>query len=149
VNELFAYNIRVVNEDVATFFDSPDLPQSTLDPVILNNIDAPPGPLSKSTRLFFRYLTHARTLSPPGVVDFAIFLLSLLGYDEPGDRVVHRRLKIGFIMCGTRVDAKLDICVLDGQDFLLLVHEDKVSSYYLLIHIMSTMRYFTALFGCR
>ena len=44
VNELFAYDIRVVNENVATFLGSPNLPQSTLDPVILNNIDASPGP---------------------------------------------------------------------------------------------------------
>jgi len=147
VNELFAYNIRVVNEDVATFFGSPDLPQSTLDPVILNNIDAPPSPLFKSTRLFFRYLTHAMTLSPPGAVNFATFLLSLLGYDEP-DCVVHQQLEIGFTMCSTCVYAKPDICILDGQDFLL-VQEDKVSSYYLLIHIMSIMGCFTALFGCQ
>ena len=82
VNELFAYNIRVVNEDVATFFGSPDLLQSTLDPIILNNADAPPGPSSKSTRLFFLYLTDAATRFPPGaataVNDFATFLLSLL-----------------------------------------------------------------------
>lgn len=93
VNGLFAYNIRVVNEDVATFFGSPDLPQFALDPIILDNTDTPPGPSSKSTLLFFRYLTDAVTRFPPGaataVNDFAAFLLSLLSYDEP-DRVVHR-----------------------------------------------------------
>jgi hypothetical protein len=139
VNELFAYNISVVDEDVATFFGSTDLPQSTLDPIILNNIDAPPGLSSKSTRLFFRYLTATMTRFPPGaatesaVNDFAAFLLSLLDSDEP-DRVVHHRLEIGFIMCGTRVNSKPDICVMDEQDFLLLVQVDKVSSYCLSIH---------------
>lgn len=57
-------------------------------------------------------------------------------------------IEFGFIMCGTRVNAKPDICVMDGQD-VLVVQEDKVSSCCLSIYIMSTMGYFTALFGCR
>ena len=97
------------------------------------------------------------TRFPPGaptgstVDDFAAFLLSLLGYDEPAsdDRVVHRRLEIGFIMCGTRVNSKPDICVMDRQDFLLLVQQDRVSSYCLLVRVMSTLGCFTAPLGCR
>ena len=49
----------------------------------------------------------------------------LLDYDEP-DRVIHRRLQIGFLMSGMHVDAKPDTCILDDEDFVLLVQEDKV-----------------------
>ncbi|KAF8969914.1 hypothetical protein BDZ97DRAFT_1596519, partial [Flammula alnicola] len=39
MNELLAYNIHVVDEDVATFFGHPNLPAPTVDPIILNNSD--------------------------------------------------------------------------------------------------------------
>jgi hypothetical protein len=58
------------------------------------------------------------------VDDFASFLLGMLGYDP--DRVVHQRLEIGFIMCGQRVHAEPDICVMDQDDYLLLVQEEMV-----------------------
>ncbi|KIJ31389.1 hypothetical protein M422DRAFT_185989 [Sphaerobolus stellatus SS14] len=128
-NELFAFNIAVVNQDVATFFGDPNLPASTIDPIILNNLDPPPGPVAKSTRLFFRYLKDAMERFPQGALtesavdSFAAYLLGLLDYDEP-DRVVHQRLEIGFVMCGSRVDAKPDVCVMD-ENYLLLVQEDK------------------------
>ncbi|KAK0221372.1 hypothetical protein IW262DRAFT_1373266 [Armillaria fumosa] len=129
VNELLAYNINVVDEDVATFFGLPNLPAPTVDPIILNNPDKPPGPITRSTRLFFRYLKDTTERFPPGaatksaVDDFASYLLGMLGYDEP-DRVIHQRMEIGFIMCGMRVDAKPGICVLDDDGYLLLVQED-------------------------
>ncbi|KAJ7851442.1 hypothetical protein B0H14DRAFT_3661335 [Mycena olivaceomarginata] len=46
-------------------------------------------------------------------------------YDEP-ERVVHQRLEIGFMMCGQKVDAKPDVVIMDGDDYILLVQEDKV-----------------------
>ncbi|KAF8965959.1 hypothetical protein BDZ97DRAFT_1729627 [Flammula alnicola] len=129
-NELRAYNIRIVDKDAATFFGHPNLPAPTVDPIILNNLDTPPGPITRSTRLFFRYLKDTTERFPPGppteaaIDDFVSHLLGLLGYDEP-DRVIHQRMEIGFIMCGTRVDAKPDICVLDDDGYLLLVQADK------------------------
>jgi hypothetical protein len=39
---------------------------------------------------------------------------------------VHQHLEIGFLMCGKRVDAKPDVVVMDVEDYILLVQEDKV-----------------------
>lgn len=126
VNELAAFNIDVVAQDVPTFFGDPALPESTVDPLILNHIDMPPGLASKSTRLFFRYLRDS-TRSPYGAAgeDFTSNILSLLDFDEP-NRVIHRRMELSFLMCGERVDAKPDICVLDDDSHVLLVQEYKV-----------------------
>lgn len=49
----------------------------------------------------------------------------MLDYDEP-ERVIHQRLEIGFFMCGQTVKAKPDVVVMDEEDYILLVQEDKV-----------------------
>jgi hypothetical protein len=72
--------------------------------VILNNLEEPAGPLHK--------------------VDM------MVSYDE-GRHVVHLRKKLGFEMCGQRVDAKTDVCIMErsrttSMRYLLLVQEDKV-----------------------
>ncbi|KAG7085784.1 hypothetical protein E1B28_003325 [Marasmius oreades] len=126
-NELDAFNIHVVVEDMATFFGSPNLPAPTVDPIILTDLYTPSGPLTKSTRLFFRYLGDIIGSFPysSAIVTFTSHLLGLLGYDEP-DRVLHHQTEIRFIMCGARVEAKPDICLLDSDDeYILLVQEDK------------------------
>ena len=72
---------------------------------------------------------------PPGeesfVDDFAAFLLKMMSYDE-GRRVIHLRKEMGFEMCGQRMDANADVCMMDsecsgtGAKYLLLVQEDRV-----------------------
>jgi len=47
INELIAFNINVVREDVETFFGSADLPQLAVSPVILNNLKEPTDPFSQ------------------------------------------------------------------------------------------------------
>ncbi|KAK7006668.1 hypothetical protein R3P38DRAFT_2728232 [Favolaschia claudopus] len=129
-NELHALNITVETLNTDSFFGSSSLPTSTVDPVLLANVKRPSGPLSKSSRLFFRYLEDAAGAFPLGtpaesaVDDFAAFLLSMMDYDEP-ERIVHQRLEIGFLMCGQSVCAKPDIVVMDGEKYILLVQEDK------------------------
>jgi hypothetical protein len=58
----------------------------------------------------------------------------MMRYDE-GRRVIHLRKEMGFEMCGQRVDAKTDVCVMErsgtGAKYLLLVQEDKVRRPYL------------------
>ncbi|KAK0450584.1 uncharacterized protein EV420DRAFT_1630611 [Desarmillaria tabescens] len=137
INELLAYNINVLDEDVATFLGHPNSPAPTVDPIILGNPDTPLGPIMRSARLFFCYLKDVTERFPPGaptesaVHDFASYLLSLLRYDEP-DRVIHQQVEIGFIMCGMRVDAQPDICVLDNdgkQSQLSTVFKYHMSAY--------------------
>ncbi|OJA10227.1 hypothetical protein AZE42_11608 [Rhizopogon vesiculosus] len=48
----------------------------------------------------------------------------MLDYDEP-ERVVHQHLEIGFLMCGEMVGAKPNLVVMDREDYILLVQEDK------------------------
>ncbi|KAJ7057881.1 hypothetical protein C8F01DRAFT_1151431 [Mycena amicta] len=126
--DLLALNITISLVDSTSFFGAP-LPASPVDPIILNHCKRPPGPISKQNRLFFRYLMDANSfLCGPSaetlVGDFAAFLFRMLDYDEP-ERVVRQRPNIRFMMCGKYLDAEPDIVITDGDDFILLVQEDK------------------------
>ena len=63
------------------------------------------------------------------VDDFAAFLLRMVNFDQ-GRRVIQLRKEMGFEMCGQRVDANADVCVMErpgmNGKYLLLVQEDKV-----------------------
>ncbi|KAJ7709498.1 hypothetical protein B0H17DRAFT_1190703 [Mycena rosella] len=48
----------------------------------------------------------------------------MLDYDEP-ERVVHQRLDIGFMMCGRKVDATPNMVIIEDEDYILLVQQDK------------------------
>ena len=134
-HDLLAFNLNVVREDVETFFGNADLPQLTVSSVVLNNLKEPTGPLLKSDMDFFAYLEDAMAMNPdlesPYVADFVTFILKMMHYDE-GRRVVHSREEIGFEMCGERVTASPDVCVMERwrkgstPKHLLLMQEDKV-----------------------
>jgi hypothetical protein len=139
MNELIAFNIEVIDVNAQTFFGSAILPQLTVSAVILDNLEEPAGPLHKADMDFFAYMEDAMII-PPGeeslVDDFAAFVLKMMRYDE-GRRVIHLRKEMGFEMCGQRVDAKTDVCVMErsgtGAKYLLLVQEDKVRKLYLCV----------------
>ncbi|KAH9046184.1 hypothetical protein EDB84DRAFT_1629828 [Lactarius hengduanensis] len=130
-NELIAFNIEVIDTNTQTFFDTAILPQPTVSSVILDNLEEPAGSLHKADMDFFAYMEDAMAI-PPGeesfVGDFAAFVLRMMRYDE-GRRVVHLRREMGSEMCGQRLDAKADVCVMErsgtGAKYLLLVQEDK------------------------
>ena len=131
MNELIAFNITVNTVNTQTFFGSPNLPETVVPPVILDNLEEPAGPLREVDMHFFVYMEDAMTIEEPFVIDFAAFVLRIMGYDE-GRRVVHLRKKLGFEMCGQRVDTKTDLCIMERSPsttsvrYLLLVQEDKV-----------------------
>ena len=58
------------------------------------------------------------------VDDFAVYLLTLLGY-VPRSRMTRTRSDIPLIICGEQCHAKTDVCIVDADDILLLVQEDK------------------------
>ena len=60
INELIAFNIGVNIVKTQTFFGSPNLPQLTVSPVILNNLDDPTKPKMD----FFTYLEDAMNFPP-------------------------------------------------------------------------------------
>jgi len=128
-NDLRAYNINVVNEDIITFFGIDQLPPPPVRQAILTNLDYPANGLpDREDRLFFDYM-HYAMLTPPGeesaVDDFAAHILSMLQYDEP-DRVIRQRKDIPLFTCGSDMHAKTDVCVMDRRSgIILLVQEDK------------------------
>jgi len=83
---------------------------------------------------FFAYLGDVMTMIPDKesyVVDFVTFILKMMHYDE-GRRVIHSREEIWFEMCGERVKAVPDVCVMErfpGRRYFLLVQEDKNHLY--------------------
>jgi hypothetical protein len=128
-NELRAYNIQVVADNVATFFGNPDLPRLSVRQAILVNEDYPiDGLPDKDDRLFFDLMKCAMSTvfaEESAVDDFAAHLFRMLGYDEP-DRFIRQRKDIPLFMCGSRVHAKTDVCIISRNlEFILLVQEDK------------------------
>jgi hypothetical protein len=76
---------------------------------------------------FVRYMDLAMDPVPTeesAVNDFAVHLLTMLGY-APRPRMTRTRADIPLTICGELCHAKTDVCVVDGQDILLLVQEDK------------------------
>ena len=127
-NELWGFNIRVVNATIPAFFNTTEFPPSTVSATILNNMDKPDGLLMKDDRLFFQYMRLVEKPRSPEsrVDDFAAFILRILNYDDE-DRVICQRTEISFPMAGQRVDAKTGVCLMNELEILLLVQEDRVS----------------------
>ena len=87
--ELLAFNIRVVDATVSSFFASTELPPVSVSPVILDNLHIPGnGHLSKNDRHFFQYLKAVEQASSEdsAVADFAALILSILDYDDEDRR---------------------------------------------------------------
>ena len=132
-NELVGFNIEIVDVKLSSFFGMDQLPQPMVSQAILDNAEEPAGLSSKPDIDFFQYMEDAMAIPPAEeslVDDFAAFILKMMHYDE-GHRVVHMRKEMGFEMCGQRVNAKADVCLMErigGAKYLLLVQEDKVSA---------------------
>ncbi|KJA20071.1 hypothetical protein HYPSUDRAFT_68851 [Hypholoma sublateritium FD-334 SS-4] len=131
-NDLRAFNIQVIREDTESFFGMANLPKpKNISPVIWNNVAAPAGKLSKTDKLFFAYVEDAMRICPGEeslVNDFAGFLLGMLGYDDY-QRVLHTRRDMTFYMCGSKVDARADVTIVEREgplfQYVLFVQEDK------------------------
>ena len=82
-NELAAYNITVVFQDAATFFETPDLPQPAVNTNVLTTLEYRDAPDDDTYRLL-RNLDLATTqvaTDESAVDDFAVLLLRALGYE--------------------------------------------------------------------
>ena len=58
------------------------------------------------------------------VDDFAAHLLTLLGYVPP-PKMARTRVDIPLTICGEKCHAKTDVCIVDENNILLLIQEDK------------------------
>ncbi|KAJ7758092.1 hypothetical protein DFH07DRAFT_884698 [Mycena maculata] len=136
-NDLDAYRIRIEYQDAATFFQipGPDLPPPVVrHPAVLTL----PGPAAttdedayKDAYRFLRALDMATVpdatesaVDDSAVDDFTVLLLTELEY-VPMGRVLRTKKNIPLVICGENRQANTDVCVIDDDDILLLVQEDK------------------------
>ena len=125
-NELLAYNIDIQFQDAATFFGVNPLPQPAVADEVLTRLNAD-DMTNDSNYKFVRYMDLAMDPVPAeesAVDDFAVCLLTLLGY-VPRSRMTRTRADIPLTICGEQCHTKTDVCVVEGDDILLLVQEDK------------------------
>ncbi|KAI9229344.1 MAG: hypothetical protein DHS80DRAFT_14113 [Piptocephalis tieghemiana] len=128
-NELEAYNIRLVNKsDIDEFFqtqfDSLDLTELPRGILTCEGVRLD---VDLATYKFMRFLDLAMRPEEgqeSAVDDFAAELLRIMQYETVG-RVVCMRKDIRLLMCGHRTHAKTDVCIIDTNDVLLLIQEDK------------------------
>ena len=124
--ELHAYNIVVELQDAVTFFGVNPLPQPVVAVELLNNVAAD-DMVNDANYKLLRYMDLAMEPVPSeesAVDDFAAHLLTLLGY-VPRARMLRTRADIPLRICGEQCHAKTDVCIVDSDDILLLVQEDK------------------------
>ena len=126
-NELAAYNITVEYQNAATFFGTHNLPQpATINPAVLTATD-PDDAADDSVYELLRTMDLAMSPAPAeesAVDDFAVLLLRALGYSTRG-RVSRTRKDIPLVICGENRYTKTDVCIIDQNQILLLVQEDK------------------------
>jgi hypothetical protein len=132
--EFVTYNIHVVDTSESAFFNEVDIPSMDLHHIpatILDNEERPDDDLTKAARLFYSYIQlvemSGTEWTASRVNDFTAYVLRLLSFDEP-DRVVCQNVEIAF-PAGKHAEvlASIDVCVMNNIDFVLVVHECRVS----------------------
>jgi hypothetical protein len=127
-NELVTYKIRVVYQDFATFFGSPTPPNPQVDSEVLTVQDIV-SMQSDDAFTFLHTMDLVMTTSPgeeSAVNDFVVHLFRLLCYTGRAvSRITRTRKDLPFWVCGEERYPKTDVCVMDDQDILLVVQEDK------------------------
>jgi hypothetical protein len=124
--DLCAYNIIVELQDAATFFGVNPLPPPVVGRELLTN-DAAEDMGNEADYKLLRYMKLAMDATPAeesAVDNFAVHLLTLLGY-VPRTKMARTHTDIPILICGQEYQAKTDVCIVDSDDLLLLVQEDK------------------------
>ena len=127
-NELCAYNIAVVPQNKQEFFGTIDFPDPA-EPSLAGFMIAETrqDAADKRTKQLLHYLDLAMDpkIGQEAAVDnFAAELLRGLEYDDE-NRIVFIRHAIPFLICGENSVAQTDVCVMDDNEILLLLQEDK------------------------
>ena len=102
------------------------LPQPSVADEVLTRLNADEM-INDLNYEFVRHMVLAMDPVPTeesAVDDFAVYLLTLLGY-VPRTRMTRTRVDIPLTICGEQCHAKTGVCIVDEDDILLLVQEDK------------------------
>ena len=111
-NELLAYNINIQLQNAA--IENEILTKFTADDMT-----------SDSNYKFVRYMDLAMNPAGESALDnFAVWLLTLLGY-APRTSMTRTSVDIPLNICGEQHYAKTNVCVVDGDDILLFVQENR------------------------
>lgn len=126
-NELEAYRIKVQFRSEAEFFNN--LLVDDVDISYLPNdvLTQETSSSDESSYYFLRYLDLAMKIvdnEESAVDDFAVQLLTLMRY-RGFNRVIRTRKDIKLFMCGNYTHAKTDVCILNDNEILLLLQENK------------------------
>ncbi|KAI6103498.1 hypothetical protein F5141DRAFT_210462 [Pisolithus sp. B1] len=126
VNELNVYNITVVYQDTAAFFGTPHFPVPTINPNVITTLECDDAPDDETYRIIrtLHLATSIRPAEESAVDDFAMILLRALGY-EPRGRTLRTRKDLPLVICGKNRQAKTDVTLIDEDEIILLVQEDK------------------------
>lgn len=127
-SELAAYHITIVPQNKQEFFGLDDLP-APASPSLAGfmTIEDREHATDRETRKLLHYLDLAldpKVGQEAAVDNFAAKLLEKLGYDDD-DRIIFIRRALPFLICGVSSFAQTDVCVMDDNEVLLLVQEDK------------------------
>ena len=129
-NELLSYNIKVVEQSFADFFQEANLPPVSEDVrSFVETLDRAAAKLANDEDtyklLHHLDLAHDPKMGQEAAVDsFAEKLLEKLGYAS-GFRIILTRQSLPLLICGSNCSAQTDVCICDEDDILLLVQEDK------------------------
>lgn len=127
-SHLGAYNIVIKSQTKQEFFGIDELPVPTTPSIAgflttKDQMDA----TDSGTRKLLHYLNLAhypRAGQEAAVNNFAYKLLECLGYDI-GNTIIFFQRTIPIVICGKYHMMKTDLCVMNNDEILLLVQEDK------------------------
>jgi len=125
-NKLLTYNITVVYQDFATFFEMPHVPQPTIPVNVLTTKHYSNVPDDATYRVL-KSMDLSMALVPveeSAVDDFAMVLLHALGY-KPRGRSLRTRKDLLLVICRENRHTKTDVCLIDNDNIMLLIQEDK------------------------
>lgn len=128
MDDLEAYNITICAQDTATFFGQAVLPVPPHHPDLFDRLTEDEM-TNDDSYLVVRYMDIAMNPVPgeeSAVGDFAMQLLRVMGYaTRASGRDLLSSKEIPLFLCGESRPTKADLCLINGKDYQLIVHEDK------------------------
>jgi hypothetical protein len=127
--DLDSYNITLLPQNAASFFDTQHLPQSTVNPEILSVQNASDMTISDNQlliNLLDLAMIPAHGQEESAVTDFMVYLFHTLHYSS-GHHIAQTCRDFQLYICGKWRQAKINVCLFDCHqcNMILLVQEDK------------------------
>jgi hypothetical protein len=128
-NELLSYNIKIVEQSYAPFFETAELPAVSQDIRSFVETSNRYAAIQANDVETYKLLHHLDLVQNPEVgeesaVDtFASMLLSKLGYAS-GFRIILLQQSLPLLMCGSNCNAQTCLCICDNNDIIILLAQE-------------------------